>query len=69
LDFKRVYIEKKPGFDIESVKVFTDLRENLQLKELQKVRIFQIIILTISVVQFLKMILQRSGKIQTSVLE
>jgi len=40
LNFKRVYIEKKPGFDIESKKIFSDLRENLQLKNLENLRVF-----------------------------
>lgn len=40
MDFKRVYIEKKPGFDIESKKIFSDLYENLQLEKLEKLRVF-----------------------------
>ena len=35
----RIYVEKKDGFDIEAREVLEDLRENLSLKGLEKVRI------------------------------
>jgi len=34
---KRIYVQKKPGFDIEAKKLLEDLRENLQLKNLEDV--------------------------------
>ncbi len=36
---KRIYVEKKPGFDVEAQEVLSDLRENLNLKGLLGVRI------------------------------
>lgn len=36
---RRIYVEKKDGFDIEAKEVLEDLRENLSMKGLQKVRI------------------------------
>lgn len=36
---RRIYVEKKDGFDIEAREVLEDLRENLSLKGLEKVRI------------------------------
>jgi phosphoribosylformylglycinamidine synthase len=38
---KRVYIEKKPGFDIEASRLCMDIKENLDIKGLEKVRILQ----------------------------
>ena len=38
-DVRRIYVEKKPGFDVEAKKVFADLRENLGMKGLSSVRI------------------------------
>ncbi len=36
---KTVFVEKKKGFDVESQKLFADLKENLELKNLEEVRI------------------------------
>jgi phosphoribosylformylglycinamidine synthase len=36
---RRIYVEKKDGFDIEAKEVLEDLRENLSMKGLKKVRI------------------------------
>lgn len=36
---RRIYVEKKPGFDIEAQHVYADLRENLRIADLQAVRI------------------------------
>ena len=36
---KRIYVEKKSGFDVEAQEVLADLRENLNLKGLKNVRI------------------------------
>lgn len=36
---KRIYVEKKQGFDVEAQSVLEDLRENLSLDKLTKVRI------------------------------
>ncbi|MBS7298385.1 MAG: phosphoribosylformylglycinamidine synthase [Eubacteriales bacterium] len=36
---RRIYVEKKPGFDIEAKGVLTDLRENLSLTSLSDVRV------------------------------
>lgn len=36
---KRIYVEKKPGFDIEAQGLFQDLKENLHLTELKGVRV------------------------------
>ena len=36
---RRIYVEKKPGFDIEAKGVLNDLRENLSLTALQDVRV------------------------------
>ena len=38
-DVRRIYVEKKPGFDVEAKEVFADLRENLGMKGLSSVRI------------------------------
>jgi len=38
---RRVYVEKKPGFDIEASGLCMDIRENLGIKGLKKVRILQ----------------------------
>lgn len=38
-DVRRIYVEKKDGFDVEARGVLDDLRENLSLKGLEKVRI------------------------------
>ncbi len=38
-DVRRIYVEKKDGFDIEARGALDDLRENLSLKGLEKVRI------------------------------
>lgn len=34
---KRIYVQKKPGFDVEAKGVLADLQENLQIKELEDV--------------------------------
>ena len=34
---KRIYVQKKPGFDVEAKGVLSDLQENLQIKGLQDV--------------------------------
>ena len=38
-DVKRIYVEKKPGFDVEAKAMLVDLRENLNMKGLKDVRI------------------------------
>jgi len=38
---RRVFVEKKPGFDVEAGKLFTELRENLMIESLKGVRILQ----------------------------
>ncbi len=38
---RRVYVEKKPGFDVEASKLFTEIKENLMIETLTKVRILQ----------------------------
>lgn len=35
----RVFVEKKPGFDVEATRLYRDLKDNLGLKNLEKVRI------------------------------
>ena len=34
---RRIYVKKKNGFDIEAKGVLNDLKENLQIKELEDV--------------------------------
>ena len=34
---KRIYVQKKPGFDVEAKGILEDLQENLQIKELQDI--------------------------------
>ena len=36
---RRIYVEKKPGFDVEAKDILADLRENLNMKGLRDVRI------------------------------
>ena len=36
---KRIFVEKKPGFDIEAGHLLEELKSNLQLSGLEKVRI------------------------------
>ena len=36
---RRIYVEKKTGFDVEAKGVLADLKENLSLKGLKDVRI------------------------------
>lgn len=36
---RRIYVEKKPGFDVEAKGVLADLRENLSLAGLEDVRV------------------------------
>lgn len=38
---KRMYVEKKPGFDIEASKLYSNIRENLLIQGLKKIRILQ----------------------------
>ena len=38
-DVRRIFVEKKPGFDVEAKDILSDLRENLNLKSLTDVRI------------------------------
>lgn len=38
---RRIFVEKKPGFDIEAAGLCQDIRENLGIKGLEKVRILQ----------------------------
>ncbi len=37
---RRIYVEKKPGYDIEAVKLQRDLTENLGIRGIKKVRVF-----------------------------
>jgi len=36
---RRIYVEKRTGFDIEGQNIFTDLTENLRINNLEKVRV------------------------------
>ena len=36
---RRIYVEKKKGFDVEAASLFNDIRENLHIKELTGVRV------------------------------
>lgn len=38
---RRLFVEKKPGFDIEALKLHSEIRENLFVEHLDKVRILQ----------------------------
>jgi phosphoribosylformylglycinamidine synthase len=38
-DVKRIYVEKKPGYDIEAQGLYNDLKENLALSKLEGLRI------------------------------
>ncbi len=38
-EVRRIYVEKKPGFDVEAQETLADLRENLNMKGLKGVRI------------------------------
>lgn len=38
---KRIFVEKKPGFDVEAQKLFRELRDNLQIRGIRGVRILQ----------------------------
>lgn len=38
---RRVYVEKKPGFDVEASKLFSEIKENLMVDTLEKIRILQ----------------------------
>lgn len=37
MSVKRIYVQKKPGFDIEAEGLVNDIRENLQIKRLEKI--------------------------------
>jgi len=39
MNVKRIFVEKKPGYDIEAKSMYRDLKENLGIKGLEKVRI------------------------------
>ena len=34
---RRIYVQKRPGFDVEAKGVLSDLQENLQIKGLENV--------------------------------
>ena len=36
---KRIYVQKKPGFDVEATHLLNDIQENLQIHNLQKITI------------------------------
>ncbi len=38
---RRIYVEKKPGFDVEAKKVFSDIKENLSFDGLTAIRLIQ----------------------------
>ncbi|MGN0470916.1 MAG: phosphoribosylformylglycinamidine synthase [Acutalibacteraceae bacterium] len=38
-DVKRIFVEKRPGFDVEALNLSADLKSNLGLKNIEKVRI------------------------------
>ncbi len=38
---RRIYVEKKPGFDVEAKKVYSDIKENLSITGLTDVRLIQ----------------------------
>ena len=38
---RRVYVEKRPGFDVEASNLYADIKENLLISQLDKVRILQ----------------------------
>lgn len=38
---RRVYVEKRPGFDVEASNLYADIKENLLINQLDKVRILQ----------------------------
>ena len=38
-DVRRIYVEKKAGFDVEAKEILADLRENLDMKGLEDVRV------------------------------
>ncbi len=37
MSVKRIYVQKKPGFDIEEANLLSDIRENLQIDSLEKI--------------------------------
>lgn len=37
---RRIYVEKKSGFDVEAQGIYTDLKKNLLIRGLENVRIF-----------------------------
>ena len=37
MSVRRIYVQKKPGFDIEAEGLVNDIRENLQIKQLEKI--------------------------------
>ena len=47
-DVRRIFVEKKPGFDVEAKDILSDLRENLNLKSLSDVRIINVTTLRVS---------------------
>lgn len=41
-EVKRIYVEKKPGFDVEAQAILSDLRESLHLDQIQGVRVIHV---------------------------
>jgi phosphoribosylformylglycinamidine synthase len=41
-NIKRLYVEKRKGFDIEASKLYEDLKENLQIEDLKGIRILNV---------------------------
>ncbi len=39
MSVKRIYVQKKPGFDVEANDLLNDIQENLQIKTLEKIEI------------------------------
>lgn len=37
MSVRRIYVQKKPGFDVEATDLLSDIQENLQIKKLQKI--------------------------------
>ena len=38
MSVRRIYVEKKPGFDIHAQKLFVEITDNLEIKGLERVR-------------------------------
>jgi len=39
MDIKRLYVEKKPGCDVEAANIFADIKENLGIEGLESIRV------------------------------